>query len=326
MTVTRRPRTLTTPMTSLGARGTSVTGGSFRISRTSPIGTRVRVAAEAKGEVLDARPASLQRPGGAPDSVSSAREQASHTSPSPTGAVALARRLFDERGGVEHERHALIAELGGAGETPHPAERLAERLDDDVLLPDELVDDEPEAALRQRDDDHELPPRVTLGRWRLSAEEPSRRHSGSVAPRSVITSRPSTVAHHRLVEDDRLLDARERHRERAARHLARISALMIASVIGSVIVIFVPMPTSLVTSMTPPSLRDVRLHDVHADAAAGELVDVVLRREPGQEDEVRAPPSRVSSRASASVTSPRRAAVGDELLGRRCPGRRPRPR
>ena len=42
---------------------------------------------------------------------------------------------------------------------------------------------------------------------------------------------------------------------------------MIASVIGSVIVIFVPMPTSLVMSTTPPSLRDVRLDDVHPDAA-----------------------------------------------------------
>ena len=54
---------------------------------------------------------------------------------------------------------------------------------------------------------------------------------------------------------------------------------MIASVIGSVIVIFVPMPTSLVMSTTPPSLRDVRLDDVEPDAAPAEIRRDLLRRE-----------------------------------------------
>ena len=45
---------------------------------------------------------------------------------------------------------ALVAELGRAREAAHALERLAERLDDDVLLTDELVDDEPEAVLRRR--------------------------------------------------------------------------------------------------------------------------------------------------------------------------------
>ncbi len=60
---------------------------------------------------------------------------------------------------------------------------------------------------------------------------------------------------------------------------------MIASVIGSVIVILVPMPTSLVMSTTPPSLRDVRLDDVEAHAAAAEVRRDVLGREAGHEDQ-----------------------------------------
>ena len=44
---------------------------------------------------------------------------------------------------------ALVAELGRAGEAAHRLQRLAERLDDDVLLADELVDDEPERGDRR---------------------------------------------------------------------------------------------------------------------------------------------------------------------------------
>ena len=46
---------------------------------------------------------------------------------------------------------------------------------------------------------------------------------------------------------------------------------MIARVIGSVIVIFVPMPTSLVMSTTPPSFAMFVLRDVEPDAAPAEV-------------------------------------------------------
>jgi hypothetical protein len=59
----------------------------------------------------------------------------------------LGEHLLDERRDVEHEAHALVAELGRPREAAHPLERLAERLDDDVLLPDEAIHDEPEPAL-----------------------------------------------------------------------------------------------------------------------------------------------------------------------------------
>ena len=49
------------------------------------------------------------------------------------------------------------------------------------------------------------------------------------------------------------------------------SALMIASVIGSVIVIFVPMPSLALDVDDAAELLDVGLDDVHADAAPGEL-------------------------------------------------------
>ena len=54
---------------------------------------------------------------------------------------------------------------------------------------------------------------------------------------------------------------------------------MIASVIGSVIVIFVPMPTSLVMSTTPPSFAMFVLTTSRPDAAAAQVRRDLLRRE-----------------------------------------------
>ena len=63
--------------------------------------------------------------------------------------------FVDQRADVEHERDALVAELGRASEPLRPAEGASECLDDDVLLPDEAVDDEPELAVADRRDDDE---------------------------------------------------------------------------------------------------------------------------------------------------------------------------
>src|SRR5258708_6559807 len=150
MTVTSSPRTLTTPMISFGARGTSVTGGSFRISRTSPMGTAYVSVPSRKARYSTRGPRSLRPRRG--DDASRATRSA--IAPHPHGLVPSLRESFlDERRRVEHERHALIAELGGAGESLHSRKRRAERLDDDVLLADDLIDDEAEPAHAHADDD-----------------------------------------------------------------------------------------------------------------------------------------------------------------------------
>ena len=147
MTVTSRPRTLTTPTTSFGARGTSVTGGSFRISRTSPIGTAYVSRAEPKGQVLDARPARASSARRALRSRSRARARSAIGRLPPPRHRRRARNASSMSAGASStSADALIAELGRAGEAVHLLQRRAERLDDDVLLADELVDHEPEAA------------------------------------------------------------------------------------------------------------------------------------------------------------------------------------
>ena len=128
-------------------------------------------------------------------------------------ALAAGRHLLDQRGRVDHQRDALIAELARAGEAAHALERAAERLDDHVLLADQRAHDEPEPARADRGDDDVLaraaarvrrvacrprasrraepqPPRRRRPAP-SSAEEPGERQSWSVLPRSVTTSRPS---------------------------------------------------------------------------------------------------------------------------------------
>src|SRR5690606_33247101 len=57
----------------------------------------------------------------------------------------------------------LIAELRGSREAAHGAKRASQGLDDDVLLPDQLVDDEAEPSRAHAGDDHELPAARSLG-------------------------------------------------------------------------------------------------------------------------------------------------------------------
>src|SRR5258708_7119000 len=150
ITVRSSPRTLTTPTTSLGARGTSVTGGSFRISRTSPIETAYVSVPSLNARYSTRGPRTLiPRRAGPPPS----RGTRSAIAPHPDRQLALHERLFDERRRVEHQRHPLVAELGRAREPLHLRERRAERLDDDVLLSDDLVDHQPEPPNAHADDD-----------------------------------------------------------------------------------------------------------------------------------------------------------------------------
>src|SRR5690606_6890787 len=118
---------------------TGVSGGGFRISRTSDTGAAyvspasVNARYSVRGPLAAARGFRFEtgvRAGlrvrlamGAPRIV-----------PLPVAAV---QDLLDERRGVEHERDALIAVPRGAGEAAHRRERRTERLDHDVLLADE---------------------------------------------------------------------------------------------------------------------------------------------------------------------------------------------
>src|SRR5262249_11795293 len=55
--------------------------------------------------------------------------------------------LGDERRRVEDEADALVTELRRAGEAADLLQRLPERLDHDVLLTDEAIDDEADASI-----------------------------------------------------------------------------------------------------------------------------------------------------------------------------------
>jgi hypothetical protein len=68
------------------------------------------------------------------------------------------QNLFDERSDIEDERNALIAQLRGSGEAKRTTEGFAQRLDDDIALPDQFVDDETEPTTGHLGDDHERPP------------------------------------------------------------------------------------------------------------------------------------------------------------------------
>ncbi len=65
------------------------------------------------------------------------------------------QHFFDDGRGVEHQTNALITELGRAREAAHARERGAERLDHDVLLAVQVVDDQAEPAAAERGHHHE---------------------------------------------------------------------------------------------------------------------------------------------------------------------------
>ena len=93
-----------------------------------------------------------------------------------------------------------------------------------------------------------------------------------------------------------------------------ISTLMIASVIGRVIVIFVPMPTSLVMSTTPPSLAMFVCTMSMPTPRPERLVASSRVVKPGWKTSVSTSLVLIS-RASASVTSPRLSAAAMMTAG-----------
>src|SRR6188768_4012673 len=131
-TVTNSPRTVHTPTTSGGERGTRVMLRTPRISSTCVSGTPYASPPTAKVRISrTGSSAPLIRAGTAVDG--------SMPSPSDTDAPSSLARvaragLLDQCAGIEHQRDALVCQLRGAGEAAHRVERTPERADDDVLL------------------------------------------------------------------------------------------------------------------------------------------------------------------------------------------------
>ena len=69
--------------------------------------------------------------------------------------------LGEKRRSIEHERDLLITQVGCPRKTSNRGQALSERLDDHIILADELVDDEAQLSVSHRPDDHEPPLLVT---------------------------------------------------------------------------------------------------------------------------------------------------------------------
>src|SRR5690606_7364304 len=147
-TVTSRPRTLHTPITSAGARGTGVSGGGLRISR-------IRVSSRPYSSSAS-KTAKNSRTGPFADTARRATPTAGRLTRSAMGDVRLLQHfaarehLFDQGGRVEHQPDPLISQLGRSGEAAHAAQRAPERFDHDVLLSEQVVHHQPQAASAER--------------------------------------------------------------------------------------------------------------------------------------------------------------------------------
>src|SRR6478609_828099 len=69
--------------------------------------------------------------------------------------VRVSEHFFDDGRRVDYQAHALVPELRGASEAAHRGQRGAERFDDDVLLTDQVIDEQTEAAVADGRNDHE---------------------------------------------------------------------------------------------------------------------------------------------------------------------------
>src|ERR1700741_2479638 len=62
---------------------------------------------------------------------------------------------LDQRGDINHQHNLAFADFGGAGDARRSLQPLADRLDDDLVLPDDCVDDDACQLLARSRDDHE---------------------------------------------------------------------------------------------------------------------------------------------------------------------------
>ena len=228
-TVTSLPRTLMTPSTSRGARGTSVMGGGRRISASCAIRTAYVSPARPKARYSVRLPASpARRAARLPAAVLDERRP-SRSAPPAFGRDARKRA---SPGASTSSMSAATSRTSATRWSPSsvaPAKPrtalsdLPERLDDDVLLADELVDDEPEAALGHLRDDHEGARALGESR-RRSAEEPieaaerQRRARARSAPRA---TRRCGSAPRRARSPPRRWRAARRRAARRSRRAAR---------------------------------------------------------------------------------------------------------
>jgi hypothetical protein len=219
------------------------------------------------------------------------------------------QHLFDERRDVEHERHALVAQLGRSREAAHAFSDLPSGLMTMSCCPTSSSTTNPSRG-RHLGDDHE---RARLWRApRLMPNNRSSRQIGRDAPRTVRTSRDS-MARRALRRarwpprrsraasrkapadlDEKDVDDRQRDRQRD-RHLGAD-----ADVARDV--------------DDAAELGDVRLDDVEPHAAPAQVGRDFLRREPRHEDE-REHLARRELLRLFGVTTPRRIAASTSTSG-----------
>src|SRR4051812_35523597 len=142
-TVTSKPRTLHTPTTLRGARGTVVIGGGLRISLMRVSSTPY--SSPASENIKNSRT-------GPRSPIRRARREAVDCVRLATGTLQSTRRfsagehLFDQTSGIQHQAHPLVTELSRSRKATHCRQRLTERFDHDVFLPVQKVHHETEAA------------------------------------------------------------------------------------------------------------------------------------------------------------------------------------
>src|SRR6187551_3260867 len=130
-TVTSRPRTLHTPTTLRGARGTTVMGGGLRISLMRVSSTPYSSPASENIRNSRTGPRSPMR---------RAKREAVDCVRLATGALQRARgfdarqHLFDQTRRIQHQADALVTQLGRASEAPDARQRFTEGFDHDVFL------------------------------------------------------------------------------------------------------------------------------------------------------------------------------------------------
>ena len=217
--------------------------------------------------------------------------------PPPAGARAVHERLRSHRGadrvraprsvrrsaaGVENQHETAVAEFGRARHASHLDQRIVERLDDDLALARDAVD---QKADRRRagadDDDVQARPRSdSIDRTAAPDAPPAARRRDAS---SIRCSRSRGSSRRRL----RRLRAPPTCGTANTRSPTwTMSASVIASVSGSVMRNVVPCPGVGLEAQRAAEILDGVAHDRHADAAAADAIGFVARRESRRADDV----------------------------------------
>src|SRR5215471_4538019 len=151
-----RPRRLMTPRTWLGICGTCVMSIALMISRTFSTGRPYSSTPSANVRYFPP-PSAWRRPVSVAFAVVLLSLVCMCAPRRPSGGGSDRVRFSAQReqpAGIEDEPDAAVSQDCPARDAAHVPERVAERLDHDFVLADQLVDDERERTIRVLDDHH----------------------------------------------------------------------------------------------------------------------------------------------------------------------------